>query len=219
MYSGKRLGRAVVAVVAVAATAFAVGVTQQDAAAQPSAAAHGHHLRTGAPVFLEPGELPPHPASAWSAGPVTAGLPDYPAFCLEDGVLPERGASYREFWTELDTTARQLAFEARGTGEAKRLAARLSASVRDCAADFRERFPGAWADWRDYGTVSAADGARVYGVATAPPESEYGIALFGVGRSGRTVTVVEWSQMGGFADAPVPAFEATTATALAKLRP
>ena len=43
------------------------------------------------------------------------------------------------------------------------------------------------------------------------------IRLLSVGRDGRTVTVVDWGQMGGFKDAPVKAFKKTTTTAVNKL--
>ena len=45
----------------------------------------------------------------------------------------------------------------------------------------------------------------------------HGHRLLSVGRDGRTVTVVQWGQMGDFGDAPVAAFKKTTTTAVNKL--
>ncbi|MFC7218821.1 hypothetical protein ACFQLX_11660 [Streptomyces polyrhachis] len=217
MYGRKRIGAAAAAALGVAA--LAVGATQQGAVAKEpaKAAVKGSPHHTGTPTFLEPGELPPYAYSPWYAGPVTAGLPEYGVFCAQDGVLPQRGTSHREFGTEMDTGALQVVVTTRSTDAAKRLAARLAASIRNCAATFERQIPGAWADWKDLGPVEAEDGAWTAAVATSVPESENGIALFGVGRDGATVTLVRWSQMGGFADAPEAAFKQTTATAVNKL--
>lgn len=199
-----RLAAAVTAAAAAAVALTAPGTAQ----AEP--------VRTGAPAFLSPGQLPPHPFSPWYAGEVAPGLPEPPVFCLE-GALPERGSWHRQFHTEFDTGAVQVTVRTSGIGAARRLAAEAEASVRGCAADFRERYPGASAQWKDYGRVDVEEGAHVYGVHTAPPESEYGIHLFGVGRDGRTVTVVAWGRMGTFEDAPVKDFKETTRTAVDKL--
>ncbi|MGK5449711.1 hypothetical protein [Streptomyces radiopugnans] len=172
--------------------------------------------RSTAPGFLSARELPPHPFSPWYEGEVARGLPEFPVFCLEEA-LPAKGAWHRQFHTEYDTGAVQVTVRTAGVGAARRLAAEAEASVRDCAADFRERYPGASARWKDYGRVDVEEGAHVYGVHTAPPESEYGIHLFGVGRDGRTVTVVAWGRMGTFEHAPVKDFKETTRTAVDKL--
>ncbi|MEV6103520.1 hypothetical protein AB0M28_02250 [Streptomyces sp. NPDC051940] len=191
-----------------------------SAGGETTATAEADRPQTADPVFLEPGELPPHPASEWFAQPVAAGLPEYPVFCLDGaGLLPRHGASHREFGTEFDTGALQLVFRTGGADAAKRLTAKLSASLHECAEDFEDRIEGGWAEGRAFGPVPAEDGGRVFGVATSAPESEYGISLFGVARDGATVTVVKWSQMGGFSDAPVEEFKSTTATAVTKLYP
>ncbi|SEQ87578.1 hypothetical protein [Streptomyces radiopugnans] len=194
--------------VATALTALTALTTAGTAQAAPE--------RSTAPGFLSARELPPHPFSPWYEGEVARGLPEFPVFCLEEA-LPAKGAWHRQFHTEYDTGAVQVAVRTAGVGAARRLAAEAEASVRDCAADFRERYPGASARWKDYGRVDVEEGAHVYGVHTAPPESEYGIHLFGVGRDGRTVTVVAWGQMGTFEHAPVKDFRETTRTAVDKL--
>ncbi|GAA0458275.1 hypothetical protein [Streptomyces olivaceiscleroticus] len=170
------------------------------------------------PRFLAPGELPPHASSPWYASKVTPGLPDPAQFCLDGGAVPAGDGTYhRSYWTEYDTNAGQVTVVTADDDSARRLAAKLRRQVARCAGDWLHDKPGGTASWKDYGTVSAADGGRVYGVHTSMPESEPGIHLFGVGRSGRTVTVVRWGEMGTFAQAPVPAFKTTLRQALNKL--
>jgi hypothetical protein len=205
-----RHGRTATAAAVAAATVTAL--TALTAAGTAQAAPE----RSAAPGFLSAGQLPPHPSSPWYAGEVTRGLPDFPVFCLEEA-LPAKGAWHRQFGTEYDTWAVQVSVRTAGDGAARRLAAAAEASVRDCAADYLERYPEASAQWKDYGRLDVEEGARVYGVHTAQPESEHGIHLFGVGRDGRTVTVVAWAQMGTFEHAPVKGFRKTTRTAVDRL--
>ncbi|MFF3561471.1 hypothetical protein ACFYXS_15660 [Streptomyces sp. NPDC002574] len=204
MYQRTLTRRAVVTAVA-ATTLLGLGAAGAEAAAPAPA-----------PKFLAAKELPPHPTSPWFANRVTQGLPDYPVFCLER-VLPSRGAAYREFGTEFDTGALQLTFKTKNTQAARDLATRLRASVRGCAARFERQNPRGDADWKDYGAIGVENGAHVYGVHTAHPDSEHGVALYGIGRDGRTVTVVKWSQIGTLKQAPVTAFKKTTKRAVAKL--
>ncbi|WP_055548862.1 hypothetical protein [Streptomyces sp. NBRC 110028] len=169
-----------------------------------------------APGHLVPKELPPHPSSDWYASDVTPGLPEDAPFCVEN-TLPAAGATHRTFWTEYDTTASQIVVEAATVDAARKLAAAAGKKVRNCAADWRRDHPEGSASWRDYGTLPAEDGAHVYGVHTSYPDSEPGIHLYGIGRDGRTVTVVAWGEMGGYEQAPVDAFRRTTTTAVVKL--
>ncbi|OEV10861.1 hypothetical protein [Streptomyces nanshensis] len=168
------------------------------------------------PGFLAAADLPPHASSGWSAGKVTAGLPDPEPFCAE-GALPADGSRYREFHTDLDTDATQVAVVSKNETAAARLAAALRASVAACAADWLRETPGGTASWEDYGGLAAGDGAHVYGVHVSIPESEPNVHLFGVGRDGRTVTLVRWGEMGDLGRAPVADFQRTTRTAVAKL--
>ncbi|RNG30383.1 hypothetical protein [Streptomyces botrytidirepellens] len=170
----------------------------------------------GTPGHLVPKELPPHPSSDWYASDVTPGLPGHVPFCVED-TLPSAGATHRTFWTEYDTSASQIVVKAATVDAARKLAAAAEKKVRNCAADWEGDFPEGTASWRDYGTLPAEDGAHVYGVHTSYPDSEPGIHLYGVGRDGRTVTVVAWGEMGTYEHAPVDAFRRTTTTAVVKL--
>ncbi|MCK1817735.1 hypothetical protein MTQ13_26250 [Streptomyces sp. XM4011] len=170
-----------------------------------------------APAFLETDDLPPHQSSDWFAQDIRQGAPELPQFCLGDVELPAGGTWSRDYYTDVDTTAHQLVVETGSAAEAQALAAGLADAVADCAADWLRENPGATAGWDDFGTVEAGDGARVFGVHTAPQQAGLGLNLFGVGRSGDTVTVVGWGEMGRLSDAPVSAFKETTAIALTKL--
>lgn len=196
---------------ALTAAAIALAATGTTAAVAAPAA-------TTPPRFLAPGELPPHASSPWYASKVTPGLPDPEPFCLDGGVVPGGDGTYhRSFHTEYDTGALQVSVVTADEDSAQRLAATLRRKVARCAGDWLHDKPGGTASWKDYGTVTAADGGRVYGIHTSIPESEPGVHLFGVGRSGRTVTVVEWGEMGNLDQAPVPAFKATLRQGLNKL--
>ncbi|MET9469763.1 hypothetical protein ABZY44_34230 [Streptomyces sp. NPDC006544] len=206
-----------------AATALvltASGSATATATAVPTAAARTITTAPAAapPGFLSGPDLPPHPSSPWYTGPVAKGLPESAPFCL-DGVLPSAGSWRRAFHTEADTGAAQVSVRASSAGAAATLATALERAVAVCAADWLRANPDGTASWRDYGKLPVEEGAHVYGVLVSVPESEPGVHLFGIGRDGSTVTVVQWGQMGDLADAPVPAFKKTTTTAVDKLVP
>ncbi|WP_329194357.1 MULTISPECIES: hypothetical protein [unclassified Streptomyces] len=171
-----------------------------------------------APGFLDGTDLPAHPSSPWHAGKVTKGLPESAPFCLE-GALPAAGSWHRAFGTDYDTGATQLSVRTASGAAAATLAASLERKVAACAADWLRTTPGGTASWQDFGKLPVEEGAHVYGVHTAVPDSEPGVHLFGIGRDGATVTVVKWGQMGTLPDAPVAAFGKTTTTAVDKLNP
>ncbi|WP_037837012.1 hypothetical protein [Streptomyces sp. NRRL S-244] len=175
-------------------------------------------LALTAPGFLGAADLPPHPTSPWHAGKVTGGLPETAPFCL-DGALPAAGSWHRHFGTDLDTGAVQVSVRASSDSAAARLARNLERQVAACAADWLREHPDGTAGSKDYGALPVEEGAHVYGVHTSVPDSEPGVHLFGIGRDGSTVTVVQWGQMGNLSDAPVPAFKRTTTTAVNRLNP
>ncbi|MFK0235122.1 hypothetical protein [Streptomyces vinaceus] len=175
-------------------------------------------LTLAAPGFLGAADLPPHPTSPWHAGKITKGLPETAPFCL-DGVLPAAGSWHRRFGTDLDTGAVQVSVRASSDAAAARLARNLERAVAACAADWRREHPEGTAGSKDYGALPVEEGAHVYGVHTSIPDSEPGVHLFGIGRDGATVTVVQWGQMGDLGDAPVAAFRRTTTTAVNRLDP
>ncbi|WP_328621780.1 hypothetical protein [Streptomyces sp. NBC_00354] len=171
-----------------------------------------------APGFLGAADLPPDAGSPWHAGKVTKGLPEAAPFCL-DGVLPATGTWHRRFGNDLDAGAVQISVRASSDSAAARLTRSLERQVAACAADWLREHPDGKAASKDYGTLPVEEGAHVYGVHTSIPESEPGVHLFGIGRDGSTVTVVQWGRMGDLSDAPVAAFKTTTTTAVNRLDP
>ncbi|NJQ03936.1 hypothetical protein [Streptomyces zingiberis] len=169
-----------------------------------------------APAFLSAGELPPHWGSEWRALPPAAGLPETQPFCVA-GLLPRTGVWHREFTTEFETNARQITLRAESAAAARKLTATLERAFENCADRVTTEDPGASATGEDYGPIDVEDGAHVYGVGIARPESSTDRHLFGVGRDGRTVTVVSWGEMGKLDGAPVADFRDTTRTAVDKL--
>ncbi|MER6350076.1 hypothetical protein ACWC10_35780 [Streptomyces sp. NPDC001595] len=197
-----------------ALTALAVaGLTAATALAAPAGAAP---TKAPAPTFLSAAELPPHPSSSWTAGKVTPGVPDELRLCLDE-VFPGYDSRYRPFHTDLDTTARQLTIVTGTADKAKALAARMNKEIRSCATRIEQADPEVEAAYRAYGSLRVEEGARVHGLHTETTWGATDVRLLSVGRDGRTVTVVEWSQLGDFGDAPVRAFKKTTTTAVAKL--
>ncbi|MFJ3616628.1 hypothetical protein ACIPSH_00550 [Streptomyces iakyrus] len=197
------------ALTALAVAALAVGtvVSAPAADAAPKAAT---------PTFLSASQLPPHPTSAWTAGPVTEGFPEGLGCVDTEGVL-SYDYRYREFRTDLDTSAVQLTVVADTAALAKALAKHYDDLIRTCAERIEKNDPDVRAEGRDYGSLPVEEGARVRGLHTETSWGATDISLLSVGRDGRTVTVVSWGQMGDFGDAPVGAFKKTTTTAVNKL--
>ncbi|MCL7430204.1 hypothetical protein [Streptomyces sp. YS415] len=196
-----------------AATVLAVaGLTVGAALTVPAGAAP---TTASTPRFLSASQLPPHPSSAWTAGQVTDGVPDEMRFCLEEALLAY-DSRYRPFHTDLDTSARQLTIVVGTTAKAKALASSLNKEFKGCAGRI-EADPEIEATYKSYGSLPVEEGARVHGLHTETTWGATDIRLLSVGRDGRTVTVVDWSQLGDFSDAPVSAFKKTTTKAVNKL--
>ncbi|MER5480391.1 hypothetical protein ABT026_25980 [Streptomyces sp. NPDC002734] len=189
-------------------TATAIALTLPATTATAATAA-------STPRFLAPADLPPHPSSDWYAGAVTAGVPDPVPFCYGQA-LPGATSRYREFWTDLDASARQVTVVEKDRASARTLAELLRRSVRQCAARTEAHHPDVDATVRDLGRLNVEEGARLYAVQVTT-EYTRDVHLFSVGRDDRTVTVVQWGQMGRFKDAPVAAFRNTARTSVAKL--
>ncbi|MGW1544685.1 hypothetical protein ACWCPM_31465 [Streptomyces sp. NPDC002309] len=195
-----------------ALTALVVaGLTALTTLAAPAGAA----APKPSPKFLSASQLPPHPSSSWTAGKVTDGVPPELDLCLAD-VFPGYDSRYRDFRTDLDTSARQLTIVTGSVTKAKALANRMNKEIRNCA-DRLEQDPEIGATHRDHGALPVEEGARVHALHTWTAWGATDIRLMSVGRDGRTVTVVDWAQMGDFSDAPVRAFKRTTTTAVNKL--
>ena len=198
------------AVIALAVATLAAGtvLTAPSAGAAP---------KTTTPTFLSASQLPPHPTSSWTAGPITEGFPEALGLCVStEGVL-SYDYRHRTFHTDLDTSAAQLTVVTGTTAQAKALAKHYDDLIRTCADRIETATPDVEAQGRDYGKLAVEEGARVRGLHTETSWGASDIALLSVGRDGRTVTVVQWGQMGDFTDAPVTAFKKTTTTAVKKL--
>ncbi|WJV47978.1 hypothetical protein [Streptomyces flavofungini] len=193
---------------AVAALAAGTVLTAPAAGAAPKAAA---------PKFLSASQLPPHASSSWTAGPVKGGFPEGLGVCVSTEGVPSYDYRHREFRTDLDTNAVQLTVVADTAAHAKALAKHYDDLIRTCADRIEQGSPDIEAEGRDYGKLPVEEGARVRGVHTESSGGATDIALLSVGRDGRTVTVVQWAQLGDFGDAPVAAFKKTTTTAVNKL--
>lgn len=167
------------------------------------------------PGFLAGTDLPPHPTSAWFAGKVTAGAPEFAPFCLENALAGQENLWHRTFGTEFDTHATQVVLRTESVEDAQALVDVLSHAAALCVDDWLAENPEGTGESKDFGAPSAA--THVYGVHTSIPDSEPGVHLYGIGSAGTLVSVVQWAQMGDLDDAPVAAFEKTTTTAVAKL--
>lgn len=185
----------------------AMAVAGVVAGTSPAAAA-------GSPRFLAPAELPPHASSAWTAGPVTAGQPDPLPMCVGEA-LPSTSV-HRAYRTDLDTGALQVTVVERSEQRAKDFAALLRKDLAGCAEKLMQD-PEITATQKYYGKLKVEEGAHVYGFHTEAAWGASDINMFSVGRDGRTVTVVQWGQMGDFTNAQVTDFKATTLKAVGKL--
>ncbi|WP_217180452.1 hypothetical protein [Streptomyces sp. AC495_CC817] len=195
----------------------ALAVAALSAGAVLTAPAAGAATKAAAPTFLSASQLPPHPTSSWTAGPVTEGFPDALGVCVStEGVL-DWDYRHREFRTDVDTSAVQLTVVTGSAGQAKALAKHYDDLIRTCADRLEANSPDVDAEGRDFGTLPVEAGAHVRGVNIETAGGSTDVSLLSVGRDGKTVTVVQWQQLGDFSGAPVDAFKKTTTTAVNKL--
>ncbi|MFG3410393.1 hypothetical protein [Streptomyces sp. NPDC048142] len=195
-------------------TATAAGLAVTALAQVPAAAAPAP--APAPPKFLSAGQLPPS-LTPWTAGPVRQGVPGEGSVCTS-GIAPAAGTRHRDFRTELDTGARQTITVAATTARAASLAAELRSALESCLDRLKEQNPGLEGEAFYQGRIDVEEGAHVYSVDTSYPEvGSTDIGLYSVGRDGRTVTVVEWGQLGDLDGAPLAGFKKTTRTAVAKL--
>ncbi|KOT27145.1 hypothetical protein ADK41_37230 [Streptomyces caelestis] len=199
-----------------AATLTALTAAALAAGTALTAPAGAAPRKAAPPRFLAASELPPHPWSAWTAGPVTDGFPAELAYCLGEGV-PAYDYRHRVFHTDLDTGAVQVTVVTGSAAQGKALAALLNEEIRTCADRIEQSSPDVEATGRYYGELPVEEGAKVHGLHTETSWGATDVHLLSVGRDGKTVTVVGWGQMGDFDDAPVGAFEKTTTKAVDKL--
>lgn len=197
-------------------TAAAAGLAVTVLSTAPVSAAPAARTAPAAPAFLSAAQWPAS-HTPWTAGPVRKGLPEDGSFCTA-GTTPAVGTRHRDFRTELDTGARQTITVAPTTAKAKALAAELRTALATCLERMKEQDPGIEGVSKYHGRVNVEEGAYVYSIDTSYPEvGSTDIGLYAVGRDGRTVTVLEWGQLGDLDGAPLKGFKKTTATAVAKL--
>ncbi|WP_156728014.1 hypothetical protein [Streptomyces apocyni] len=193
--------------------ALAVAVPLSTAHATPATTTT---TTTPEPAFLSAHEMPPS-STPWTADPVTDGLPEYGVLCAE-GVIPAQGTRHREFRTELDTGGQQVTTVTASRAEAFALVTKLRRALLSCGERIEQESPEWDATSRTHGKVRVKAGAYVYSLDTNHREvGTKDIHLFSVGSTGRTVTFIEWGQMGWLKDAPIKDFKGTTRTALNKL--
>ncbi|MFI1015148.1 hypothetical protein [Streptomyces sp. NPDC020965] len=167
-----------------------------------------------APKFLAAKELPKS-LTPWVAEQVRPGAAD--DFCTGKA-LPKASSKHRVFRTELDTGAEQTITVAATEAKAKELVTKARAAVAGCLDRLQQQYPGVRGETRYHGKLKVEEGAHVYSIDTADPGvGSTEIALYSVGRDGRTVTVVGWSQLGDLSGAPLSGFKKTATTSVAKL--
>ncbi|ULR55643.1 hypothetical protein [Streptomyces deccanensis] len=195
----------------------ALAVVALAAGSVLTAPAAGAASKAAAPKFLSASQLPPHASSAWTAGPVKEGVPASLDLCFHTENVADYVYRHREFRTDVDTNAVQLTVVASTPALAKGLAKHYDDLFRICADRLEAGSPDVDTEGRDYGTLPVEEGAHVRGVNVETSGGANDVALMSVGRDGRTVTVVQWQQLGDFTGAPVAAFKKTTTTAVNKL--
>ncbi|MDX2679747.1 hypothetical protein [Streptomyces soliscabiei] len=198
----------------------AVGLALGTMLAVPAGAAPAGAAAPQPPGFLSAADLPPHPSSSWTAGEITAGAsPEVEADrCLGTVLGGGWDSWYRDFRTDLDTSARQISLELSSVSAAKWRFSLVNEHIKSCATRIEQADPEVTATLKDYGKLIVEEGAHVYGLHTETSWGATDIRLLSVGRDGTRVTVVDWGRLGDFDDAPVKAFKRTTVTAVNKLR-
>ncbi|MGQ0630927.1 MAG: hypothetical protein ACT4P1_07780 [Sporichthyaceae bacterium] len=166
------------------------------------------------PSFLSKSELPQSgKIGKWTASKIKDGLPK-PQYTCVKGILPRGSSQFRTFLGSglVNPEFRETVTLYNSVADAKTIVKKLKKAVANCD-DRLDDVTGI----TSYGTFGTADGLAVYGVFTAPPDSEFGLQLFGIGREGNAVVVTSLGQAGKKADAPAGAFVATSKRALKKV--
>ena len=198
--------RAAVVAMAMAAGLAGCGSSTHVEVGAPPSSASPTPTASASPIgFLAAADLPQGDRyGAWTRGEQTAGLGDPPYFCLAK-VLPTDRTTLRLYSSDKDAEARQFLVSAADAG----LETAVRAAVADCAARYRKAFPHDGASGKDY--PEASTGPAVSGVFFAPKDSEYGMQLYAVKRSGDALSVLVLAQGGKADEAPVDAFRTSAA--------
>lgn len=189
--------------VAVAAVVAAAGLGAGAAFSAAAAAA--------TPKFLSVSELPQGERfGEWKAGPVRSGVPK-PQYTCVKGLIPAERTTFRKYHGEFTAEVRETVTVLKDVAAARLIAKEVMQGIERCADKVDEP-----ATWKRYASYDIEEGLTVYGVFFAPPNSEYGMQLYGVGRDGKKVVVTSLGMMGRANEAPVKKFTATAKTALRK---
>lgn len=196
---------------ALALTATATAVACAAAVATPAAAASSVH-------FLSKSQFPQGDRwENWHQTAIKNGLQDPSHLCVEQ-ILPESRTTYRAFYTDLDAGGVQYVVKAKDTAAAKKLVTRIKDRLPVCGERAADEMPEGEFHIVKYSHQDVEDGLSLRGLFTTGDGVESGTTLYGIGRDGRYVTVVELDQIGEKSGAPITKFTKTARTGLQQLR-
>lgn len=152
----------------------------------------------------------------WHQTAVKDGLQDPSHFCVEE-VLPESRTQFRVFYTDLDAGGVQYVVRAKSTSAAKKLVTKIKDQLPECGERWSEELPDGDYTLKKYPHQDVEDGLSMRGIYTTGDGVENGTSLFGIGRDGVFVTVVNLNQIGTESGAPLTRFTKTAKKGLSQL--
>ncbi|MET9402705.1 hypothetical protein [Kitasatospora sp. NPDC002965] len=186
------------------------------AAAAPVAGATPAETQ-GRPGMIDVADLPPD-SLTWMGGASDEPGGSYTPTCLWDRIneVPEQNTWSADFFTSETAAAVERVFVLPTEAEAVTLAESLRQYYAGCADRLRAAYPGDTVTGQDHGSLDVEEGATVGGVhrSRTSPWASYNNHLYGVGRDGSTVAVVEWES--NWTQPDVPAFKETVRAAVNK---
>ncbi|MBD0674365.1 hypothetical protein BU198_27575 [Streptomyces sp. CBMA156] len=196
--------------------AVAAALLIAAATAQATTQAQAQATRPG---MLAVTDLPPD-SLTWQGGPSDEPGWNAEPHCLSDwnrNGLPEDGVWSAEFFTSETAAAFEKVIVLPTEAEAVAVAESARQYYAGCTARTQASYPGTVVTGQDHGTVDVEEGATVGGVhlRKVPAWEGYRNFLYGVGRDGNTVAIVEWES--NWTQPDVPAFKETVRAAVNKL--
>ncbi|WP_327682363.1 hypothetical protein [Kitasatospora sp. NBC_00458] len=193
-----------VALAMVAAGAPVAGATPADTPVRPG--------------MIDIADLPPD-SLTWMGGASDQPGGSLMPTCLWEwgSDVPEENIWSADFFTSETAAAVERVWVLPTEAEAVALAESLRQAYAGCADRLRAAYPGDVVTGYDHGSVAVEEGATVGGVkrTRTSPWSSYNNYLFGVGRDGSTVVIVDWES--NWTQPDVPAFKETVKAAVNKL--
>ncbi|MEU1282665.1 hypothetical protein [Kitasatospora sp. NPDC005856] len=216
----------VVAAALLVAAATAQAATQ--AQAQPTAQVQAQAQRQAQdqdlaqaprPGMLTTADLPPDPLT-WQGHASDQPGDSFETRCLAGWYrpdVPEENIWTADFFTSETAAAYERVYVLPTEAEAIALADSARLHYAGCAGRMQADYPHDVVTAQDHGTVDVEEGATVGGVheQEVPAWQGYRNVLYGVGRDGNTVAIVEWESNSTQPD--VPAFKETVRAAVNKL--